>query len=158
HDVLERYDELRARRLPAGDQIWGRTQSSGTTGRRVVVLHSVGSMMMYSILRHRNSRWHRLNPMGTRLGAKPRSDMVSQRATPAAGFVRIPEWRYLGRFFHTGPEFEFPISDPMDRQVEYLQEIRPDYATSLPGVFEEWLLANNGEAPVTSLKSLMGVG
>lgn len=160
HDVLEQHDELRARSLPPGEAVWGRTQSSGTTGRRVAVVHSNRSNAMFHLLRHRNCRWHRLHPMRSRVDVRPGSDVfpARQAGQPEPRYLQMPAWRYLGRFFETGPEFAFPLSRPMEQQVELLAELRPDYAMSMPGAFEEWLFANNGRNPADSLKCLIGVG
>jgi phenylacetate-CoA ligase len=64
----------------------------------------------------------------------------------------------LGREFHTGPEYGFTMSTPMERQVELVIEAAPAYATAFPGVFEEWLLANGGHRPGDSLKAIIGIG
>jgi phenylacetate-CoA ligase len=77
---------------------------------------------------------------------------------PSGVVVRSPSWRYLGNFFETGPEYAFNNSDPVEQQVAWLQELRPHYAMSDPGIFEEWLLASEGRKPVDSLEALIGVG
>jgi phenylacetate-CoA ligase len=80
-------------------------------------------------------------------------------SNPAGNLVRYPNgWRQLSRYFHTGPGYGFNVSDPMEQHIEWLQTIQPDYAQSYPGVFEEWLFANDGRNPAPSLKALIGVG
>lgn len=160
HDLLEYREDLRSRALPVGEHITGQTQSSGTTGRRVTVLHSSGSDGMFQLLRHRNARVHRLDPMATRVDVRQRSDVFSNLAPgqDEPRFVNYGYWRGLGVYFHTGPEFAFPVSRPMDEQVALLKELRPDYAMTFPGVFEEWLLANGWHKPVDSIKTLIGIG
>ena len=160
HHVLEYNEDLKARALPPGEYVAGQTQSSGTTGRRVSVVHSSGSYIMYHLLRHRNSRIHRLDPMAARLDVRPRSDVFSglMRDQTEPRFAHYSQWRSLGTYFHTGPEFAFPVSYPMDEQVALLKALRPDYAMTSPGVFEEWLLANGWQKPVDSIKTLVGIG
>ncbi|MGE4061474.1 MAG: phenylacetate--CoA ligase family protein, partial [Sphingomonadales bacterium] len=70
----------------------------------------------------------------------------------------LPEWQVLGRHFHPGPEYGLTLSTPMERQVELMRQARPTYATTFPGVFEEWLMASGGGKPVDSLRALVGIG
>lgn len=161
HDILEGYDALLVPRLPAGETRYVSSKSSGTTGRPVRVMHSLKSSTMFGLLRQRTARWHDIHPMESRLDVRPRSDPFRGEdgaATPDGVLARLPAWRALGEHFHTGPEFGFTMSTPMERQVELLQEARPSYATTYPGVFEEWLLANSGRKPVDSLKGIVGIG
>jgi phenylacetate-CoA ligase len=160
HDILEYGQELRSRALPVGEHLSGETQSSGTTGRRVTVLHSSGSFGMFHLLRHRNARVHRLDPMSSRVDVRQRSDVFANLGPgqEEPRVVSYGQWRSLGTYFHTGPEFGFPVSRPMEEQVALLKELRPDYAMTFPGVFEEWLLANEWTKPVDSIKTLIGIG
>lgn len=161
HDLLDSQAALTARRLPAGLRPAKTTRSSGTTGRRVSVLHSSNRDILFSALLHRSSRWGGLDPMGTRvdvrsIGALKR--LPDGSADPDGLRVRDAGWLGLGDCFHTGTEYVFNVRYPMERQVEWLQEIRPDYAVSYPTVFEEWLLANEGAKPVSTLRGLIGIG
>lgn len=161
HDLLEFAQEIRAPRLPPGEKLHKVTKSSGTTGRPVAVMHTVKSTVMFGLLRHRTARWHELNPMDSRIDVRPRGDIFRQPdgSTIADGeYTSLPNWHYLGLHFHTGPEYGINVSTPMERQVEILQRLRPAYATSFPGVFEEWLLANSGRKPVDSLRAIVGIG
>lgn len=160
-ELIEFFEELRSRVLPAGEKIRGTTKSSGTTGRPAVVLHTESSNAMFTFLRHRNSRWHRLDPAGSRVDVRPPPDVSQQRdgsPNPSDHVVRHAAWRYLGTFFETGPEYAFNISDPIEQQVGWLRELRPRYAMSGPSIFEEWLLASEGRKPVDSLEVLIGIG
>ena len=63
---LARHNQrLRARRLPPGERVFGWTASSGTTGQPAKVLHSVRSNLMFTLLRQRHYRWHRMDPEAT---------------------------------------------------------------------------------------------
>lgn len=160
-DVIDRADDLRSRSLPPGEQISGMTKSSGTTGRPAAVLQTANSNAMFTFLRHRNCRWHDLDPAGSRVDVRPPRDVSRQpdgSPNPAGVVVRHPAWRYLGTFFETGPEYAFNNSDPIEQQIARLRELRPHYAMSDPGIFEEWLLASGGRKPVDSLEAFIGVG
>lgn len=161
HDLLESAKELVVPRLPPGEALFKRTKSSGTTGRPVTVLHTVKSTVMFGLLRQRTARWHELAPMESRIEARPRLDIIpgpDGKPTTDGHYAILPQWNYLGLHFHTGPEYAMTVSTPMERQIEILQELRPTYATSFPGVFEEWLLANSGRKPVDSLRAIIGIG
>lgn len=160
-DVIEWGQDLRSRSLPPGEKIFGKFKSSGTTGRPVSVLHTASSNAMFTLLRHRSSRWHGLDPARSRVDVRPPRDVSQQpdgSPNPRGVIVRHAGWRYLGTFFETGPEYAFNNSDPIEQQVTWLRELRPHYAMSDPGIFEEWLLASEGRKPVDSLEVLIGVG
>ncbi len=161
HDLLESAKELVVPQLPPGEKLFKRTKSSGTTGRPVSVLHTVKSTTMFGLLRQRTARWHGLDPMESRIEVRPRFDIIpgpDGKQTTDGRYSTLPQWNYIGLHFHTGPEYAMTVSTPMERQVEVLQELRPAYATSFPGVFEEWLLANSGRRPVDSLRAIIGIG
>ncbi|MEN3973789.1 AMP-binding protein [Emcibacter sp. SYSU 3D8] len=161
HDLLEYSSQMAAPRLPPGEQLYGGTKSSGTTGRPVSVLHTFKSSAMFGLLRQRTARWHGLHPMEARIDVRPRLDLQATREglqIGDGGYSVASQWNHLGLHFHTGPEYGIAVSTPMERQVELLQQLRPAYATTFPGVFEEWLLANSGQKPVDSLKAIVGIG
>lgn len=160
-DVLRWYEDLRSRSLPPGEQVSGATRSSGTTGRPVTVLHTGTSLAMAGFLRQRHARWFGLDPAGTRLDVRNAPDVGRREdgsPNPDGNVVRRAAWQDLGRFFETGVEYAFNVSNPMTRQVAWLRELRPHYAMSFPGIFEEWLLANEGPHPADSLRGLIGIG
>jgi len=161
HDVLQFERELTSRALPPGERLARATKSSGTTGRQVQVSHSFQAASVSAALAQRHARSYGLDPMNTRLEIKAPFDIRAEgvASNPAGNLVRYPGgWRQLSRFFETGPAYGFNVSDKMERQIEWLQEIQPHYAQSYPGVFEEWLFANHGRNPAPSLKALIGVG
>jgi phenylacetate-coenzyme A ligase PaaK-like adenylate-forming protein len=160
-DLFEHGEELKSAALPSGERLYGTTQSSGTTGRPVTVRHTVESIEMYSILRQRNFRWFRLDPMKPFLDVRPARDLARGEGgvvNPDGQVIRAPHWRYVATVFHTGPEYAFNLANPMERHLEWLSELRPAYALSYPGVFEEWLFANEGRNPAPGLEGLIGVG
>jgi len=159
-DVLDFHDTLTTRAYPRGDAPAGATKSSGTTGRPVVVRHSRQSRAMFTFLRQRASRWCRFDPMKSRVDVRPPVEIAVDaqgKANPRGKTVTWPAWRYIGTFFHTGEEHGFNNTDQMEDQVAFLKKLRPHYAMAHPGLFEEWLLANEGNVPVDSLEGLMGI-
>jgi phenylacetate-CoA ligase len=115
---------------------------------------------MFGILWHRQARWFRYDPKGCfvkiRIPATiPRREDGSR--VPNGSVLESPAWRYVGKFFVTGPEVTFGTSNPIEQQVAWLRRFRPDYLLSYPGGFEELGLACESSAPVDSLKSLLGI-
>lgn len=156
-DVIQHQDELRSRWLPPGERIKGWTRSSGTTGRPVTVVHTEASFTMFTVLGQRLCRWFDLDPAGTRLDVRITAELPQEPGSD--GPVRqLTAWRYLGQVFETGPEYAFSVAQPMEQQVAWVAQLRPDYVLSYPGTFEEWLLATEGRMPSDSLKALIGVG
>jgi phenylacetate-CoA ligase len=162
HDVLQSQKELSSRAMPRGERMARATKSSGTTGRQVLVQHGFQSAFLSAALSQRHARSYGLDPMNIRVEIKAPFDIKradDSASNPAGNLVRYPGgWRQLSRFFETGPGYGFNVSDKMDQQIEWLQKIQPHYAQSYPGIFEEWLYANQGRNPAPSLKALMGVG
>jgi len=159
--LFEHGQALHSRRLPTGESLAGASSSSGTTGAPAKVLHTAGSLGMFAMLRQRNCRWFRLDPMQSRVEVRPRFDIARQpdgSVNPDGVVVRHRGWRFLEQYFETGPEYGFNVSNPMPRQVAWLRELRPAYAMSYPGTFEEWLLESDGQCPADSLRALLGIG
>lgn len=162
HDVLQSPKNLSSRTMPPGERMARPTQSSGTTGRQVQVQHSFQSAFISAALAQRHARSYGLDPMKTRVEIKAPFDIKSRKnvaVNPSGNLVRYPTgWRQLSNYFKTGPGYGFNVSDKMEQQIEWLKKIKPHYAQSYPGVFEEWLFANQGLNPAPSLKALIGVG
>jgi phenylacetate-CoA ligase len=157
HDVLHGFDALSARALPPGDPFGTVCKSSGTTGRQVAVRHSRDSIVMSAVLLHRSARWAGLDPMGVRVEARASYDVGSSaEPNPNGRVVEFGKWRNLGKFFETGPSYGFNVGNPVEDQLGFLRKCAPDYASSYPGTFEEWLFANGGQNPCPSIKVLLG--
>jgi phenylacetate-CoA ligase len=161
HDVIEFGPTLRSLNLPPGDPATRVYRSSGTTGRPVEVLHSHASEVMFSLLWIRQAWWFDLEPTATMADIRIAPEVsrgTDGSSNPDGVFVERPEWRYLGQFFHTGPEIAWNLTNTPEQQVAWLRQFRPQYAHTYPGTFEEWTLATGGLKPVDSLQALIGVG
>ncbi|MCC7410146.1 MAG: phenylacetate--CoA ligase family protein [Gammaproteobacteria bacterium] len=161
HDVLRCTGELRTRQLPSGERVATVTSSSGTTGRPVRVYHSTASARMFSLLSHRHARWFGFDPAGTMVFVCIPAEMpghAERRIDTRHAVVREDHWRYVGQYFDTGPQYSFSIANPVDQQLTWMAEIRPQYVKGYPSVFEEWLFANAGDVPVAGLQALFGIG
>jgi phenylacetate-CoA ligase len=148
--VYERFSELRSTALPAGERVWGPTHSSGTTGRPTRVIHSVASNAMFSYLTQRHLRWFRFEPMASFAVIRLASQLPpGSNGRPIADgeTLRMARWRYAGQFFATGPYIGFAVTNPIERQIEWLQREQPAYLMSYSESLEHLALAWPPDGP-----------
>jgi len=151
---------LRARALPRGERVFGKTSSSGTTGQPTNVVHSTSSNSMFTFLTQRNYRWFRLDPLKSLAFIRTAVDlprMPGGREHSDDTTIRLHRWRYAGQFFKTGPWFALTMTTPVERQIEWLQEIRPAYLGSHASWLENLTYATGGRRPVDSIEAVIGV-
>ncbi len=155
-EVIDQFDEMRARALPQGTEIFAVTQSSGTTGRPVKVLATRQSDAMFGILAHRRRRWARVDPRGVSCSIKIPSHFPRKNgALLQSGEVwRTERWDYLGNYFETGPGYRFNVWNSMGQQLRWLQEIQPNYLATYSNVLEELAYANDCANPADSISAL----
>ncbi len=139
---------LLAERLPEGERVFGNTSSSGTTGRPAVVRHSQRSNMMFTLLGQRGVRWSRWDPaarvaeirLPSQLPLNSNGGQVDLGET-----CRLPTWRYLGHFFETGDYRGFSVFNPVEEQVAWLRQERPNYLSAYSETLEQLALAARGQ-------------
>jgi phenylacetate-CoA ligase len=158
--VQERAAELRAEASPPGHKIWGSTQTSGTTGHPVRVLHTHVSSSMFGLLKQRELRWFRFDPSGVFAAIRPARELT-RTSEAAAYFVgktwRNDSWPLVGRYFETGPAFAFAVTNPVERQIEWLDRHRPNYLLSQSANLEHLALACADARPPDSLRGLHAI-
>lgn len=151
---------FRAERLPKGHKPAGATLSSGTTGRATRVLQTNASMRMFSILKQREYRWFRFDPMGKLAAIRTAQELrKDDTQTPIADgeTYRAPAWRYVGAYFKTGPYVGFKMTNPVDKQLVWLEREKPDYLMALPGTLEHLAHAAGGANPAPGIKGLLAI-
>ncbi|MEQ1775856.1 MAG: AMP-binding protein [Burkholderiales bacterium] len=151
---------LRARRLPPGERVFGWTASSGTTGQPAKVLHSVRSNLMFTLLRQRHYRWHRMDPEATFASIRLPSQLpIARGEAPLANGItgRRPAWRYASAFFETGPYIFFSVTNPIERQLEWLAEECPHYLETYSETLEHLVFACEGRWPAPSIRKLQAI-
>lgn len=160
HDVQDAGPALRAARLPEGHIETYVTRSSGTTGRVTVIAQTNVSGQMFPILKQREYRWFRYDPMGKlaaiRTGAELRSRMDGPE-NPVGETFRAPGWRYVGEIFETGPFAGFNITNPIDAQLEWLARERPDYLVSQPSHLENLAHKAGGANPAPGVRGVHAI-
>lgn len=159
-DLIRHNAGLRARRLPRSERLFGWFSSSGTTGRPARVLQTQRSNFMFTYLRQRQYRWHRLDPARTfasiRLpGQLPMRPGGGPLADGAVG--RQPSWRYAGTLFETGPYICFGVTNAVERQLAFLVDERPDYLETYSETLEHLAFACDGRWPAPSLRKLLAI-
>ena len=159
-ELVDQPDALTARTLPDGERVFGRFTSSGTTGRPKRLLMTVAANNMFSNLAQRLARWGRFDPSDSvavirdavALPRDPQGKLLANGQT-----WRNPQWRYLGRFFHTGESLAYSYSNPTEDQVRWLREMRANYLISYPTALEELALACPGDSRVESIRGLQSI-
>ncbi len=149
-DLLDQPDTLRPAALPRGEQLAGATASSGTTGKPATVWHTANSLRLNEMLLQRQLRWFRYEPAG-RYGVirLPTQLPPGEGGAPLAdGHThREAAWPQVGRYFETGEYVAFGITNPVEAQLDWLRETRPDYLVSYSESLEHLALASDGTPP-----------
>jgi phenylacetate-CoA ligase len=158
-DLYDHAKSLQAPRLPDNEKFLGWFSSSGTTGRPAKVLMTQRSNSMFSILAHRNWRWFRFNPLGKLATIRLASQLPKikgQVITDGEALV-LPGWRYVSRFFQTGEGIFINVTNPVERQIELLQEHQPDYLMAYSESLEHLAYAGGAPFPVSSVNGLTAI-
>ncbi|MGB8275047.1 MAG: hypothetical protein WCF16_07225 [Alphaproteobacteria bacterium] len=159
-EVQDRTKDLLAPNLPPRQKParWKRT--SGTTGQPVRVLHSASSRAMFEYLKQRELRWFRFDPSGTLAAIRAAGDLPKYRdGTPLAEgeSCRLPHWPQAGRFFFTGPFLGFRNSNPLEAQIAWLEENRPDYLLTQSAELEHLALGFQERPRLPNLKGVEAI-
>ncbi len=157
-DVQERAEDLQPQMLVEAGLI--PTLSSGTTGRPTRVLHTVTSRSLYVLLKQREQRWFRFDPSTTFAAIRLPSQLPHQPDGEPLGegvTCRLPAWRYAGRCFETGPYVAYAVTNPVEKQIEWLERERPAYLMTYPESLEHLALAYQGTRPPESLRGLLAI-
>ena len=159
--VCDRGEELLSEALPRGERRLGYFSSSGTTGRPAKVLHTASSNEMFSYLNQRQLRWFRFDPAKTYAVIRLASQLPRRRGSatlnPDGETLCMAQWRYVGRFFETGPYVCFNVTNPVERQLAWLAEHRPAYLMTYSETLEHLAFAAADERPADSLEGLFAI-
>jgi phenylacetate-CoA ligase len=158
--LYEREADLTAKSLPEGEIITGFSRSSGTTGRPTKVHMNSSCARMFTILKQREFRWFRFDPLGkfaairlpSQLPAKPDGSFLGNGEV-----FRAPGWHYMGVVFKTGPFAAFSVINPVERQIAWLRQEKPDYLMTYSETLEHLALAAGSEPPAPSLRGVLAI-
>lgn len=160
HDVQNNAESLCADKLPQGYALAPPSSSSGTTGRRTVVQRSTSTTDVLVYQKQREHRWFRFDP-AARLAYIRFAHHFSPKpdgAFPKDGeAVSEPAWPHIGRYFSTGPHFTFNVTSPVEQQLKFLRQLKPDYLMSYAETLEHLTFSAGGARPSDSLKGLVSI-
>ncbi len=149
--------QLLAEALPDGHHIDCKVATSGSTGQPVEVWHSEHSIMMVGIMTQRELRWQGFDPTGTLAMIRSLHELGNSRDRqryPLDHSYHYPRWFNVGNHFDTGPSVGLADTNPIDKQLAWLDELAPDYLTTQATRLEQLALAYQDHAPPASLRAL----
>ncbi len=125
--LQERHSELRSRAVPQDHGAVAETRTSGSTGMPVRVLKTELCGLFWRAFTLRDHLWH-----GRDLGGR----LAAIRLGVASG--EAGNWgAATSGLLDTGPVATQPVSLDVDRQLEWLQQQRPDYLLTYPSIAAE---------------------
>lgn len=160
--LQEQFKSLHADKLPDGEKFGGYSESSGSTGARTRVGHSTRSRQMFPILKQRECRWFRFDPMGINAHIRTPDSMPVKRgdAPPGPGqTLERDRWPLIGDLFETGPFIGFSrTTNSVEACLAWLRERQPDYLTATASLMDWIALAANDGKGVPNLKAAVPIG
>ena len=159
--VQEQAVALRAESLPEGEVFAGMTKTSGSTGQPVAVFHTRRSFWMYHLLKQRQMRWARFDPMG-RIGMiRPPQDLPKDpkgRRIEVGETARRDSWApQVGPFFETGPMFGFSNRNSLESQMDWVQAQKLDYLIGQSAELEHLALGFQDQPQFQGLQGIMAI-
>ncbi|WP_167320831.1 phenylacetate--CoA ligase family protein [Desulfosudis oleivorans] len=129
-DIQAHFDRMQSTALKPGQPMLP-TQTSGSTGQPVTVLHTVESRRMFGLLKQRELRWFRWNPEKTLAAVRSANEIPfsddNRTAFENTFFCQTPHWPVIGSCFHTGPFCGMSCTAPLETQVRWLDHVQPHY-------------------------------
>lgn len=158
--LLEKEEQLKAQKLPYGEELYGYFTSSGTTGRKKNVLMTKQNNLMFSLLAQRGYRLARFNPLGTIGKIRWSYRLNHLLATPLFNsdqVYELPRWQYAGSFFHTGKQISMNILLPQEQQLQYISALNINYLQTYSGNLEHLAFAYQKRDNLSSLKGFQAI-
>ncbi len=130
--------------LPRGETAGPPLFTSGTTGQKMRIPHTIRSREMWDMSAQRSRRWFRCDPNGIYAAIRSR-EVLPRRpdgsVVPDGETVRIPTWPRVGKYFETGPALGFAKTNSIEKMAEWLVQEQPNYFQSDSSVLEHVALA-----------------
>ena len=158
-EVYENEARLQPAAARRDDPVVGLTTTSGTTGRPTRILQNLANMRMYPLLKQREFRWFRFDPAGKLATIRLASQLPQREGKGLADgeSLQALAWQYMEGNFKTGPFVAFAVTNPVERQLEWLRRERPDYLMAYSETLEHLALASGDAVPAPSLRALFAI-
>jgi phenylacetate-CoA ligase len=153
-------EALRSAVLPPGHKLGGTATTTGTTGEPVVVVQTAWTQRMFFLIKQREMRWFRFDPMGLIAWIRPRRDLgvvPGASGVEKGGTVAWRCWPGLGRGFETGPFIGFEAGVEIEGQLAWLEAQRPDYLVTQSANLEHLAFARQGIGPFPGLRGALAI-
>lgn len=159
-ELFDNQKALRAEQLPKGERAFVEMRSSGTTGIRARVTHSLQSARMFTLLKQREYRWFRFDPAGTLAlirfpGSIPLRDDGEE--LPLRETMTLAGWPRVEADFVTGPCVAFSIMNSPEDQITWLRNHKPDHLLSSSENLEHLAFTAGEERVAPTLKTVEAI-
>ena len=142
-DIQAHYNDLLCLHPPQGHEAKFKIKSTGTTGEPVTVAHSSISRSFQVLLKQRQLRWFRHDPMGLLVQIRPAQDLPRnvQGDYLKRGEAFIGDnWPLVGKLFHTGKFIGFNDASTAKDKTALLERYQPDYLLGQSAQLEQLAL------------------
>jgi phenylacetate-CoA ligase len=119
-------DKLLSTAPPKGHEKIGENSTSGSTGMPVKVYSTSISRLFWTANTIREKFWRQWDTSGKLAVIRP--ELKIEPGTVA----RNEKWGAMAQLSATGPAVGLNVRTPVDRQLQFLREEKPDYLLSLP--------------------------
>lgn len=147
-DQLQKnFDALLNREYPTAHGATKEIVSSGSTGRPIKILSSELTRLKYSVLDHRLHEWHRHDYQKT-VG----------RITRPIDLKRPPSPVHWSGLFPSGFMHQFDVCQPIPKQIDWLDDLKPDYLVTYPSNLEALIANLRGDGRELEVTGIVTVG
>ena len=160
-DELQRHiASMQPKILPRGHKIVYVTRTSGSTGQPVHVPKTERCKLWWTILKQRELRWFRFDPHNDLAAIRDTRDLPrlpDGRYLPDDKTHSFPAWPAVGEFFETGRFLTCSHLCPLDQQIAWLQEQRPQYLMSMAANMEQLSFGYHDPQLTHSFRALLAI-
>lgn len=147
-DQLQKnFDALLNREYPTAHGATKEVVSSGSTGRPIKILSSELTRLKYSVLDHRLHEWCRHDYQKT-VG----------RITRPIDLKRPPAPIHWSGLFPSGFMYQFDVCQPIPKQIDWLDDLKPDYLVTYPSNLEALIANLRGNGRELEVTGIVTVG
>ncbi len=149
-----------AKSLPRGVKAGHSLATSGTTGKKLIIAHTMSSHEMWDLAPQRFRRWFRFGPQSIYAAIRSR-EVLARRpdgSLVADGeMIRTPAWPRIGRYFETGPALGFAKTSPVEQMADWVERHQPNYLQTDSSLLEHVGLALQAHPPLESVHVLSAI-